>query len=60
MHGAGVGFSLESLEGEIHEHSIKLNLHASNNEAEYEALISGIGLAKELGIQRLKVMCDSS
>ena len=59
MHGAGVGFSLESPEGGIHEHSIKLKFHASNNKAEYEALISEIGLAKELGIQRLKVMCDS-
>ena len=46
MHGAGAGFNLESSEGGIHEHSIKLKFHASNNEAEYEALISGIGWHK--------------
>lgn len=29
-----------------------------NNEAEYEALIMGLGAAKELGVQDLKVYSD--
>ena len=46
MHGVGAGFSLESPKERIYEHSIKLNFHASNNKAGYEALMSGIRLAK--------------
>ena len=34
-------------------------LLASNNEAEYEALIIGLKLVKELGAHELKVFSDS-
>lgn len=48
--GVGAGFTLQSLEGIIHERSIHLAFKASKNEAEYKALIEGLLLAKELGI----------
>ena len=35
------------------KHSIRFNFKASNNQAEYEALIVGLRLAKDLGIQRI-------
>ena len=36
-----------------------MNFQATNNEAEYEALIYGLGLAKYLGVKLLKVRSDS-
>ncbi|KAI8018763.1 hypothetical protein LOK49_LG04G01039, partial [Camellia lanceoleosa] len=43
--GAGAGVVLISPDGEILEQSIRLGFKASNNEAEYEALIAGLKLA---------------
>ena len=31
----------------------------ANNETEYEALIAGLGLAKEMGIKQIKILSDS-
>ena len=41
------------------ERAVTLGFAASNNEAEYEALLSGLRTAKELGIKQLVVHCDS-
>ncbi|CAL2225950.1 unnamed protein product [Prunus armeniaca] len=41
------------------EQAITLDFYASNNEAEYEALLAGLHLAKELSIKRL-VICSNS
>ena len=38
---------------------LRLQFPATNNEAEYEALIAGLCLAKEMGLQQLKVYSDS-
>jgi ribonuclease HI len=38
---------------------VRLHFPASNNTAEYEALINGLRIAVELGIKRLKVRGDS-
>ena len=38
---------------------IRLHFPASNNMAEYEALLSGLRIAIELGIKRLDVRGDS-
>lgn len=37
------------------EYAIKLDFSTTNNEAEYEALIAGLGLAKALRVQCLKI-----
>lgn len=47
--GVGVGFILESPEGFTHEKAIHLDFLASNNKAKYEALISRMLMAEELG-----------
>ena len=46
--GAGVGIVLVSPKGIRLEHSLRLSCRASNNEAEYEALIVGLRAVKEL------------
>jgi len=46
-------------EGRSISYALKLNFSATNNEAEYEALVAGLKLAKELGIQTLQILCDS-
>ena len=38
---------------------MRLNFLASNNEAEYEALLIELKSAKRLGADRLQVFCDS-
>ncbi|CAN6371543.1 unnamed protein product [Urochloa humidicola] len=41
------------------KYAIRLYFNASNNVAEYEALINGLRIAIELGIRRLEVCSDS-
>jgi len=45
--------------GFLIEQALRFAFKASNNQAEYEALIVGMLLAKELGTQRLLVKSDS-
>ena len=46
--GAGVGIVLMSPKGVKLEHSLRQSFRASNNEAEYEALIAGLKAVKKL------------
>ncbi|KAF8077386.1 hypothetical protein N665_1041s0001 [Sinapis alba] len=57
--GSGIGIHLQSPTGELFEQSFQLGFAASNNEAEYEALIAGLRLAKVVGAKRLQAFCDS-
>ena len=41
------------------EHSFKLGFSASNNEAEYEALLAGLRAVMDLGAREVKVYSDS-
>ena len=43
----------------ITEYAIKFDFAASNNEAEYEALLLGILLCKTVGARKLKARFDS-
>ncbi|XP_048599750.1 uncharacterized protein LOC125579891 [Brassica napus] len=56
--GSGIGIWLTSPTGEILEQSFRLEFHASNNEAEYEALIAGLRLAHGK-ICNIHAYCDS-
>jgi len=47
--GSGAGVILEGPDGVLIEQSLRFAFKASNNQAEYEALIAGILLAKEMG-----------
>ena len=58
-HESGVGVRLDSPTGEVLEQSFTLAFPASNNEAEYEALIAGLRLAYGIGVKRIQAYCDS-
>ncbi|KAL6342336.1 hypothetical protein AAG906_008897 [Vitis piasezkii] len=57
--GSGVGLLLQSPIGEHLEQAIRLGFPASNNEAEYEAILSGLDLALALSVSKLRVYSDS-
>ncbi|XP_052724060.1 uncharacterized protein LOC128193908 [Vigna angularis] len=57
--GGGVGIVLEGLDDLIVEQAITFKFPASNNQAEYEALIVGLSLAKEFTVTRLECRMDS-
>ena len=60
MKNAGrIGVILESPEGDIIKWAIRLQYPTTNNEAEYEALLTGLKLAKALGATELDVCSDS-
>nr|CAN72093.1 hypothetical protein VITISV_009001 [Vitis vinifera] len=54
-----VGLLLQSLTGEHLEQAIRLGFPASNNEAEYEAILSLLDLALALSVTKLRVYSDS-
>ncbi|KAG7583777.1 Reverse transcriptase domain [Arabidopsis suecica] len=58
-HGSGVGIRLVSPTGEILEQSFRLRFNATNNAAEYEALIAGLRLASGMKIKRVRAYVDS-
>ena len=56
---AGAGIVLQSPEGLVIEQALTLGFKASNNEAEYEALIAGLNSAKILEARSIVVFSDS-
>ncbi|XP_068486807.1 uncharacterized protein [Phaseolus vulgaris] len=57
--GSGAGIVLEGPNGVLIEQALRFAFKASNNQAEYEALIAGMLLAKEMGAQNLLVKSAS-
>ncbi|XP_075644936.1 uncharacterized protein LOC142615907 [Castanea sativa] len=57
--GAGVGVVLISPEKLVIEKSLRLGFPATNNEAEYEALLVGTQMVRHLGGKVVRVFCDS-
>ncbi|XP_048605843.1 uncharacterized protein LOC125583251 [Brassica napus] len=57
--GSGIKIRLTSPTGEVLEQSFRLEFHASNNEAEYEALVAGLRLAHGLKIRNIHAHCYS-
>ncbi|KAL0411633.1 UNVERIFIED_CONTAM: Ribonuclease HI [Sesamum latifolium] len=57
--GSGAGIVLESPQGDKLEYTTKLEFPASNNEAEYEALLAGGELALAVGAKKIVVYSDS-
>lgn len=60
LEGAGAGMVLVSPQGDKMKYILRMTFpNASNNEAEYEALIHGMKMAKAYGATRLKIFGDS-
>ncbi|XP_068476662.1 uncharacterized protein [Phaseolus vulgaris] len=57
--GSGAGVILEGPNGVLIEQSLRFAFKASNNQAEYEALIAEMLLAKEMGARSLTAKTDS-
>jgi ribonuclease HI len=61
VQGAGVGVILISPHGDKLKYVLRMSFpQASNNEAEYEALLHGMKMAKACGATRLKIFGDSN
>uniref|UniRef100_A0A2N9F1B5 Uncharacterized protein n=1 Tax=Fagus sylvatica TaxID=28930 RepID=A0A2N9F1B5_FAGSY len=56
---SGAGVVLVSPEKDKFEYALQLCFRATNNEAEYEALLAGLKLSKSMGIENLTVKSDS-
>jgi ribonuclease HI len=57
--GKGVGIVITSLVGQSFNFSFRLEFDATNNVAEYEALLLGLEIAKDMGIKILNIKGDS-
>ena len=57
--GSGVGLVLISPEGITIEKSLRLGFFATNNKAEYEALLEGMSMIQKLGGKSLNMFSDS-
>ena len=56
---SGVGLIPTSLEGIDIKYALRFGFQASNNEAEYEAVIAGLNLAHSMEVDQLEVCNDS-
>ncbi|XP_076924079.1 uncharacterized protein LOC143586405 [Bidens hawaiensis] len=57
--GSGAGLRLVNPEGHEFTYAIKLDFKSTNNEAEYEAFLAGLRIAKKLGVKHLEARVDS-
>ncbi|KAM1798093.1 hypothetical protein ACFX12_032194 [Malus domestica] len=57
--GCGAGLVLTTPDKVAMEYAIRFKFKASNNEAEYEALLAGLRLAKHLGVKQIDIFSDS-
>ena len=54
----GAGVMIQTPEGDEIRCMIQLDFPTTNNEAEYEALVAGLDLAKAAGVKKVVVHCD--
>ncbi|XP_076905963.1 uncharacterized protein LOC143561878 [Bidens hawaiensis] len=57
--GEGAGLRITNPEGQHFTYAIHLEFKSTNNEAEYEALLAGLRIAKKLGAHHLEAHVDS-
>ncbi|XP_071698163.1 uncharacterized protein [Rutidosis leptorrhynchoides] len=57
--GAGAWLIITGPHQEEHTYALRFNFKVTNNEAEYEALLAGMCIARELGIKKLQAYVDS-
>jgi ribonuclease HI len=57
--GLGAGIVFTSPKGDKLLYVLQIHFHASNNIVQYEALVHGLKLAKEIGIRRILCFGDS-
>nr|GEW30929.1 reverse transcriptase domain-containing protein [Tanacetum cinerariifolium] len=57
--GSGAGLVLTNPEGVEFTYALRFQFAASNNEAEYEALVAGLWIATQMGVKNIQVNVDS-
>ncbi|GJZ28943.1 reverse transcriptase domain-containing protein [Tanacetum coccineum] len=57
--GSGAGLILTNPEGAEFTYAMRFRFEATNNEAEYEALIAGLRIAEQMGVKNLQAHVDS-
>ncbi|GKB39454.1 reverse transcriptase domain-containing protein [Tanacetum coccineum] len=57
--GSGAGLILTSPDGAEFTYALRFQFTASNNEAEYEALLAGLRIAAQMGVRNVQVSVDS-
>ncbi|GJS53453.1 reverse transcriptase domain-containing protein [Tanacetum coccineum] len=57
--GSGAGLILTNPEGTEFTYAMRFRFEATNNEAEYEALIAGLRIAEQMGVKNLQANVDS-
>ena len=55
----GVGVVITTPDGEILKYGVRLRFPATNNEVEYEDILTGLKLRKALGVKNLLTQSDS-
>ncbi|KAK0594634.1 hypothetical protein LWI29_038068 [Acer saccharum] len=58
-HGSGVGIVITTPEGDAVECAMRFDFKATNNQAEYEALLAGLRVCTALGADELEIFSDS-
>ncbi|GJR03016.1 reverse transcriptase domain-containing protein [Tanacetum coccineum] len=56
--GLGAGLIVTSPEGTKFTYALRFQFTASNNEAEYEALIAGLRIAAQMGVRNVQVLVE--
>ncbi|XP_076910051.1 uncharacterized protein LOC143567540 [Bidens hawaiensis] len=59
VEGSGTGLKLINLDGQEFTYAIKLNFKSTNNEAEFEAFLAGLRIAKKMGVKFMEAWVDS-
>ncbi|CAL9020651.1 unnamed protein product, partial [Prunus brigantina] len=57
--GCGAGLVITTPDGSKVEYALRFNFRTSNNEAEYEALLAGLRLAKSMSVKQISIHSDS-
>ena len=57
--GSGAGVIIISPQGDKMQYTLQIHFTCTNNVAEYEALLHGLHVAKEMGVSRIKCYRDS-
>nr|GEW99275.1 reverse transcriptase domain-containing protein [Tanacetum cinerariifolium] len=57
--GSGAGLILTNPEGVKFTYALRFQFAASNNEAEYEALVAGLRIATQMGVKNIQVNVNS-
>jgi ribonuclease HI len=60
LYGSGTGVTLKSPKGDELSYVLQIHFPTTNNIVEYEALLHGLRIAKEIGVQHIMCYGDAN